>query len=102
MGGDARQLKKRVVSAQDALRYAMSLPVSTTISGIDSLKILRQNLKVARGFKPMSHQQMDTIRKRMRAHATDGRYELYKTTAAHEEPEGRKQHKFPGDEEVAA
>jgi aryl-alcohol dehydrogenase-like predicted oxidoreductase len=102
MGGDARQLKKRVVSPQDALRYAMSLPVSTTISGIDSMKVLRQNLKVARGFERMSHKEMDGVRARMREHATDGRYELYKTTAAHEGPEGRKQHGFPGDEEVAA
>ena len=102
MGGDARQLKKRVVSPQDALRYAMSLPVSTTISGIDSMKVLRQNLKVARGFRQMSQKQMEALRGRMREHATDGRYELYKTTAAHEGPEGRKQHGFPGDEEVAA
>ena len=102
MGGDARQLKKRVVSPQDALRYAMSLPVSTTISGIDSMKVLRQNLKVARGFERMSQKDMDAVRARMREHATDGRYELYKTTAAHEGPEGRKQHGFPDDEEVAA
>jgi uncharacterized protein len=102
LGGDARQLKKKVVSAQDALHYAMSLPVATTISGIDSLKVLRQNLKVARGFKRMSEKQMNALRTRMREHATDGRYELYKTTAAHEGTEGRKQHGFPDDEEVAA
>ena len=35
---------------QDALRYAMSLPVCTTVSGIDSMKVLRQNLRVARNF----------------------------------------------------
>ena len=102
MGGDARQLTKKVVSPHDALRYAMSLPVATTISGIDSMRVLRQNLKVARGFKRMSEQQMNALRRRMREHATDGRYELYKTTAQHEGPEGRKQHGFPGDDEVAA
>ena len=102
LGGDARQLKNKVVPAQEALRYAMSLPVATTISGIDSMKVLRQNLKVARGFERMSQKQMDALRRRMREHATDGRYELYKTTAAHEGPTGRKQHGFPGDGEVAA
>jgi uncharacterized protein len=102
MGGDARQLKKKVVSPQDALRYAMSLPVATTISGIDSMRVLRQNLKVARGFQQMSQKQMEALRERMRDHATDGRYELYKTTAQHEGPEGRRQHGFPGDDEVAA
>ena len=102
MGGDARQFKKKVVSPQDALRYAMSLPVATTISGIDSMRVLRQNLKIARGFQQMSQKQMEALRERMRDHATDGRYELYKTTAQHEGPEGRKQHGFPSDEEVAA
>ena len=36
------------------LRYAMSLPVAVTISGIDSPDVLRQNLRVAHGFKPMT------------------------------------------------
>jgi aryl-alcohol dehydrogenase-like predicted oxidoreductase len=102
LGGDARQVTKKVVSAEEALRYAMSLPVATTISGIDSMRVLRQNLKVAGGFKPLSHRQMEAIRTRMRDHATDGRFELYKTTAGHEGPVGRKQHGFPGDDEVAA
>ncbi|HKG93271.1 MAG TPA: aldo/keto reductase, partial [Gemmatimonadaceae bacterium] len=38
MGGDGAAVKKKVVSPQDALRYAMSLPVATTVSGIDSMK----------------------------------------------------------------
>lgn len=102
LGGDARQLQKKVVSPEDALRYAMSLPVSTTISGIDSMRVLRQNLRVARGFTPMPRRQMDALRARMREYALDGRFELYKTTAAHEGVVGRKQHGFPGEEEVAA
>ena len=102
MGGDAIQIRKKLVSPQEALRYAMSLPVSTTISGIDSLKVLRQNLKVAQGFRQMSQKQMDALRRRVREEAMDGRYELYKTTAKHEGPTGRKQHGFPGDDELAA
>ena len=102
MGGDAIQLRKKIVSPQDALRYAMSLPVATTVSGIDSMKVLRQNLTVARGFTRMSEKQMNALRTRMREHATDGRFELYKTTAKHEGPTGRKQHGFPDDEEMVA
>jgi hypothetical protein len=49
MIGGARRAEVR-----QALRYAMSLPVATTISGIDSLAVLRQNLAIARGFTPMS------------------------------------------------
>ena len=41
-----------------ALRYAMSLPVAVTISGMDSLDVLHQNLAIARGFQPMSAAEM--------------------------------------------
>jgi uncharacterized protein len=100
--GAGRAVKSRAVSPQDALRYAMSLPVATTISGIDSLRVLRQNLGVAQGFRPMSDRQMAALRKRVADEARDGRYELYKTTAEHDGPEGRKQHGFPSPEEVSA
>jgi len=102
LSGDGRQVKEKVVTAEEALRYAMSLPVATTVSGIDSMKVLRQNLRVAQGFRPMSKRQMDALRKRVRKEADDGRYELYKTTATHDGKVGRKQHGFPSDEELAA
>jgi len=98
LSGDGRQVKKKVVTAQEALRYAMSLPVATTISGIDSMRVLRQNLRVAAGFKPMSERQMDALRKRVREEAEDGRFELYKTTARHDGKVGRQQHGFPSEE----
>ncbi len=102
LGSDGRQVKDKVVTAEEALRYAMSLPVATTVSGIDSMKVLRQNLRIAQGFKPMSQRQMNALRKRVRTEAEDGRYELYKTTATHDGKVGRKQHHFPSDEELAA
>ena len=102
LGGDARQVRKKVVSAPEALHYAMSLPVATTVSGIDSMRVLRQNLKVAADFVPMSAKAMAALRKRIANEASDGRYELYKTTAAHEGKVGRQQHGFPGDEELTA
>ena len=66
------------------------------------MKVLRQNLKVAAGFKRMSPRQMERLRSRVREEASDGRYELYKTSAMHEGPEGRSQHDFPSDEELTA
>ena len=102
LGGDARQVKKKVVTADEALRYAMSLPVATTISGIDSMRVLRQNVRVAAGFTPMSAREMDRLRARVREEAADGRFELYKTTAAHEGTVGRRQHGFPDEGDVAA
>jgi aryl-alcohol dehydrogenase-like predicted oxidoreductase len=102
LGGDGRMVKDKAVSAEDALRYAMSLPVVTTISGIDSMRVLRQNLKIASGFRPLSARQMEAIRARVRGSAADGRFELYKTSAMHEGPIGRDQHGFPSEEELSA
>ena len=102
LGGSGEMIKKKAIPVEDALRYAMSLPVTTTVSGIDSMKVLRQNLRVAQGFRPMSTRRMDALRKRVRKAAEDGRYELYKTTATHDGKVGRKQHGFPSDKELAA
>lgn len=100
--GAGQAVKWKAVTPADALRYAMSLPVTTTISGIDSMRVLTQNLNVARGLTPMSERQMEAFRKRIADEAHDGRYELYKTTAQHDGPEGRKQHRFPSPEELSA
>jgi aryl-alcohol dehydrogenase-like predicted oxidoreductase len=102
LGGDARQVTTRTISVEEALRYAMSLPVATTISGIDSFSVLRQNLKIASGFRPMTGRQMAAVRRRVAPEAADGRFELYKTTAQHDGPVGRAQHGYPDDEELSA
>ncbi len=102
MCGEGTPVRKRAVSATDALRYAMSLPVATTVSGIDSLKVLRQNLRIARGFEPLSAGEMQALRERCAADAADGRFELYKTSKQFDGPPGRRQHKFPSLEELAA
>jgi aryl-alcohol dehydrogenase-like predicted oxidoreductase len=103
MGGEGDAVKKKIVSAEEALRYAMSVPgVTTTVTGIDSMRVLRQNLRIAGDFTPMSADEMEALRVRVADSAADGRYELYKSTAKHEGDVGRKQHGFPSQEEIAA
>ena len=101
LGGDGRVIKKKAAAVEDALRYAMSLPVCTTISGIDSLKVLRQNLKIARDFSPMDADERQRYERSLASCAHDGRFELYKTSAEHEGEVGRTQHGFPSQEETA-
>jgi uncharacterized protein len=101
LGGDGRVIKKKAAIVRDALRYAMSMPVCTTVSGIDSLKVLRQNLKIVHRFEPMDAAERDRYERVLSRAALDGRFELYKTSAEHEGEEGRKQHGFPSPEEVA-
>jgi predicted aldo/keto reductase-like oxidoreductase len=94
-GGEGDAVKKRVVPAADALRYAMSLPVAVTVTGIDSARSLAQDLRIARDFRPMGALEMQRLRTRCAPQAMDGRFELYKTTAKHEADIGRRQHGFP-------
>jgi uncharacterized protein len=97
MGGTAWAVKGGVVSAEEMLRYAMSLPVATTISGMDSLAVLRQNLAIARGFTPMTPTGMDDLRTRCAPTAADARYEPYKVSLRYDNPVTRMPHGFPID-----
>ncbi len=101
LGGDGRVIRRRAADVAEALRYAMSLPVCTTVSGIDSMRVLRQNLRLASGFRPMAESERRRYERRLADAAADGRFELYKTTAQHEGDIGRKQHGFPSQEELA-
>jgi predicted aldo/keto reductase-like oxidoreductase len=100
LGGDGRAIRKHATTVEDALRYAMSLSVCTTVCGVDSMRVLRQHLGIARRFSPMGGRE----RRRYEAHlvdaALDGRFELYKTSAEHEGEVGRRQHGFPSQEDV--
>ena len=101
LGGEGVSVTQRVVRAKEALRYAMSLPVAVTVTGIDSHKVLRQNVAVARGFTAMSRADMQRTRNRFAGMAVDGRFELYKTTSKHEGDVGRKQQGYPPQAEMA-
>ena len=58
----------------------MNLPVSTVITGIDSMEILQQNLEAARTFKPLTQEQVSDILARTVQDASDGKFERFKTT----------------------
>jgi aryl-alcohol dehydrogenase-like predicted oxidoreductase len=86
-----------VLTPEEALRYAMSLPVTTTITGMEKLEVLHQNLQIAQNFKPMNPGEMDALRQRCRSYAADGRYEIYKVSLQYDNPEARWAHGFPLD-----
>jgi uncharacterized protein len=98
MGGKATAIKTGLVKAEDMLRYAMSLPVATTIAGMDSSAVLQQNLKIARGFKPLTAEEMQALRDRCSQDASDGRHEVYKLSLAFDNPQARWAHGFPLDD----
>jgi uncharacterized protein len=99
LSGAGDPITQGVLTAEEGLRYAMSLPVSTTVSGVEKLDILHQNLAIAKRFQPMSAAEMAALRERCREMAGDGRYELYKTSIKYDNPEARMAHEFPIDQQ---
>jgi predicted aldo/keto reductase-like oxidoreductase len=100
LGGSGELVREGAVVVTMGLRYAMSLPVAVTVSGIDSLGVLHQNLEVARGFQPFSAAEMQTIRDGCRSGAADGHMELFKTTKKYDGDLGREMHGFPSSAEL--
>jgi aryl-alcohol dehydrogenase-like predicted oxidoreductase len=100
LGGSGELVRHGAITAEQGLRYAMSLPVATTISGIDSMEVLDQNLKVAVDFKPLGSLEMQALRDQCRAVAADGRFELFKMTTKYDGKVGREQHHFPTTQEL--
>jgi aryl-alcohol dehydrogenase-like predicted oxidoreductase len=99
IGGHGEPVQSGALTASEALRYAMTLPVATTISGVEEMHILEQNLQIAQNFTPMTPEEMQALRERCRKYAGDGKFELYKTSIKFDNPEARLAHDFPLDME---
>jgi uncharacterized protein len=95
--GKGEPLKKAVLTPEQMLRYAMSLPVATTITGIDKPEVLNQALAIAQNFSPMSAEEMDALRQQCKPVAADGRFEHYKLSLQYDNPEARLAHGLPLD-----
>jgi len=74
-------LKSRTVTAVECLRYALSLPTSVVITGIDSLARLDQALKVMRSFRPLTAAERRTLLAKTVKAAASGQFEPFKTTS---------------------
>lgn len=99
MSGHGDPVRAGILTAEEALRYAMSLPVATTITGIDTPEVLEQNLRIAQDFQNMAPDEMEQLRARCRPRSADGRFELYKISLKFDNPEARLAHGFPIDEQ---
>jgi aryl-alcohol dehydrogenase-like predicted oxidoreductase len=78
--GNGIILESKTVSAVECLHYAMNLPTSVVITGCDSLPILHQALEAARTFHPMTEAQTAALLTKTAPVASEGHYELYKTS----------------------
>ena len=78
--GDPFILDSNTVSAMECLHYAMSLPVSVTITGIDSMEILDKAFRAVRDFEPLTPDQRQAMLARTAVAAGGGSFEKYKTS----------------------
>jgi predicted aldo/keto reductase-like oxidoreductase len=74
-------LRSATVTAQECLRYALSLPTSVVITGVDSMEILDQAVEVASTFKPLNATAVKKLLGKTRDAAARGEFELFKTTS---------------------
>jgi predicted aldo/keto reductase-like oxidoreductase len=79
--GDQIILKSGVVKPIECLHYALNLPTSVVITGIDSQEILQQAFEAAKTFRPMSKEAVAALLAKTEKAAAQGEYELFKTSA---------------------
>jgi uncharacterized protein len=94
LGGNGSMVTGAGLSPQDAIRYVLSLPICSLVSGIDSEKVLDQNLEIVRNFTPMTDEERRAIEQKTARLAGDGRFELFKSSKLFDGPVHRKQHGF--------
>ena len=75
-----KAVQSGTATAEECLRYAMSLPTSVVITGCDSQAIVEQAIRAWKDFKPMSAEEMDALRARTASANQGGVLEGYKTT----------------------
>lgn len=97
LGGNGSIVTKAGIPVETAIRYVLSLPIASLVSGIDSEKVLDQNLAIVRNFKPMTTEEREAVELQTAKMAGDGRYELFKSSKQFDGPVHRKQHGFDVD-----
>jgi len=79
--GNGIILKSGAVSPIECLHYALNLPTSVVITGIDSLEILDQAVEAASTFTPMTEAQLQALLAKTAKAAARGEFELFKTSS---------------------
>jgi predicted aldo/keto reductase-like oxidoreductase len=91
-GQPGRLVAANLCSAPEAIRYALSQDIVSLVTGIDSQKVLEQNLAIARGFTRMTEDEQQALREKVKEVASDGRHERFKSTQFFDGVHHQKQH----------
>ena len=74
-------LKSRTVTPMECLHYALNLPTSVVITGIDSMEMLDQACRAVETFRPLSGQEVSSLLAKTAEAASTGEYEPFKITS---------------------
>jgi aryl-alcohol dehydrogenase-like predicted oxidoreductase len=93
-GGRGNLLGKSGLTFAECLKWCLNVPVSTQVIGFTSIEQLKEGVKVAHEFEPMSGDERKQLLSRTREEAGDGRYELFKSTKMFDSRHHRVLHGF--------
>ena len=74
-------LKSKTVTPIECLHYALNLPTSVVITGIDSMEILEQAFAAVESFHPLSNDEREALLAKTCEAAANGRFEPFKTSS---------------------
>ncbi|MEH1869431.1 MAG: aldo/keto reductase [Nostoc sp.] len=74
-------LRSNTVTPIECLHYALNLPTSVVITGIDSMEILEQAFEAVRTFQPMNDEQVRSLLAKTAEAGARGEFEPFKTSS---------------------
>jgi aryl-alcohol dehydrogenase-like predicted oxidoreductase len=78
---DKHILQSKTVTPIECLHFALSLPTSVVITGIDKPEILDQAIEAVKTFKPLNRDEVSQLLAKTKQIAMAGKYELFKTSS---------------------
>lgn len=78
LGGNFAPVREKVFTLEEGLDYALSHPVASAVSGVQSESQLRENARIAANFAAMSADQMVALEDRANPATETGDFEPYR------------------------
>jgi aryl-alcohol dehydrogenase-like predicted oxidoreductase len=82
--GNGVILRSKTATPIECLHYALDLPTSVVITGLDSMEILEQAFEAIRTYHPLSGTERGAILAKTREAAAKGKYEPFKTSSVYD------------------
>jgi aryl-alcohol dehydrogenase-like predicted oxidoreductase len=93
-GGGNGIARQAGLTPAEAYGYALSQPIASQVVGMTTIEQLKENVALARDFKPQSNTEQAALTEKVKPFAADGRFEQFKSTQVFDGPVHRRQHGF--------